>query len=219
MRLRNIFEASTRVKVIDRLHAYADDPDVFISFANVEKLGINPQSEWYDPFAIYAYPIGQIMEQLEQHMYPWAATRPVAYLIRAEGNMVELGDYTDADLDMAIERIISKFRPMLINDAVENNEEFFYSLFLSWMERWADNPGKALWWVTGRLASYVERHHPHRDSRMVWNSMFRSIGIDSVVDRGQSIISTNEPAQGVFFSRQSFRIIEALYNDLVPRVA
>lgn len=217
MRLRNIFEASNSVKVIDRLHAYADAPDVFISFSNVEKLGINPQSEWYDPFAIYAYPVKDIMEQLEQHMYPWAATRPMAYLIRAEGNMVELQDFTTEDLDTALERIISKFRPMLMAD--DSHEEYFYSILLNWMERWADNPGKALWWVTGRLASYVERHHPQRDSRMVWNSMFRSIGIDSVVDRGQSIINTNEPAQGVFFSRQSFRVIDALYNNLVPRAA
>lgn len=217
MRLRNIFEASTRVKVIDRLHTYAEDPDVFISFANVEKLGINPQSEWYDPFAIYAYPVKDIMEQLEQHMYPWASTRPMAYLIRSEGNAVELQDVTDTELDTYIEKMISKFRPLLI--AEESHEEYFYSVLLNWMERWGNDPGRALWWVTGRLASYIERHHPQRDSRMVWNSLFRLTGIDGVVDRGQSIINTNEPAQGVFFSRQSFRVLDALYNDLVPRAA
>jgi hypothetical protein len=218
MRLQQLFEY--RIRVIDKLRPYADDADAHISFSNVEKLGINPQSEWTDPYAIYTYPVREILPQLEQKMIPWAGTRPYVYLLKATGNIVELQDINEAEADLRIEKIISKFRPFLMSkEGVDDPEEWFYTLLESWMRNYGSTGGEMLWNIPGRMASYIERNVSGRDIRMLWNSMYRSIGIDGVVDRGDSIVSLNEPAQGVFFSTKAFRVIELLHNNLGSRDA
>lgn len=40
-----------------RLKEYADDPSIFISFTAIDKIGINPTSEYRTPLGIYTYPL------------------------------------------------------------------------------------------------------------------------------------------------------------------
>lgn len=45
----------------DYLEQYKDDPDVYISFTEIDKIGINPQSVYDTPVGIYCYPLKEFV--------------------------------------------------------------------------------------------------------------------------------------------------------------
>ena len=51
---------------------------------------------------------------------------------------------------------------------------------------------------------------------VIWNSIFRKIGIDGAVDSGEGIIHSNEPSQAVFFSIKPIKTIRRYDNPPVP---
>ncbi len=54
----------------DRLIELKDDPDVYISFTTVDKIGINPQSKYNTPVGIYSYPLKEFVKTYIEAKYP-----------------------------------------------------------------------------------------------------------------------------------------------------
>lgn len=52
----------------------------------------------------------------------------------------------------------------------------------------------------------------NRTHMLAWGQMLRLLGIDGVVDMGQSLIHPNEPHQAVFFGKQAIRILGSFEN-------
>lgn len=72
MKLSQIIEAEVDPKTgevhrwVDRdklLRKYAGDESVFVSFSDVNKLGLNPSSDYDTPIGIYAYPVDYVIER------------------------------------------------------------------------------------------------------------------------------------------------------------
>lgn len=52
-----------RVSAVMALEPYKDDQDVFITYTQIEKIGINPNSEYNTPNGIYTYPLKRAWEK------------------------------------------------------------------------------------------------------------------------------------------------------------
>lgn len=215
MFVSDLFEARPhRLGLMDKLAMFANDPEVYVTFTQILKVGINPISEWDDPVGIYAYPVQQIMQgktaaQQGPNMgklIPFAAERPFAYIVAATGNMLELQRYSEADLDRDLEIIKNKFRA----DLGDIDDE----LISGWLHIWRAHAGLAFWRVSQRLANHAERNTPSRSARMIWHKMIRACGYDGVVDRGEGIIHPGEPAQAVILHTGALRVLEAVPNNL-----
>ena len=46
-----------KLSAYDQLKQYKDDPSIYISFTEINKIGINPVSKWDTPLGIYCYPL------------------------------------------------------------------------------------------------------------------------------------------------------------------
>lgn len=221
MYIRELFEAQggKREPLLAKLDRYRKDDDVFVTFTSILKLGINPSTEYTDPIAIYAYPVPQIIDDLEQVIIPFAGDRRYAYIFRSTGLSAELQSYDEYDLGADIQRMEKRFRESILKPdpdyRVSNPKAYWDHALTSWFDRFGGEPGKALWEISERIARHIERREPGRDFRMIWNSLLRSCNYDSVIDRGEGIISENEPAQGCFLSIEGITPIEAAVNDLV----
>ena len=55
---RSIDSGTPRGTIYDVLRPLKDDPDIFISFRTMERIGINPKSEYDTPIGVYSVPIG-----------------------------------------------------------------------------------------------------------------------------------------------------------------
>lgn len=79
---RRAGELAPKQSIVDALRPYRDDEAAFISFVSIPKLGVNPQSEFDTPKAIYAYPLREIWPLLEKNTIPFAGDRPFVAFFR-----------------------------------------------------------------------------------------------------------------------------------------
>ena len=99
-------KVSINQAVIDRMNAtsstVAGTLNAFVSFTQLEKLGINPQSTYDTPIGIYAYPIKYVYEQIEHHKsadeLPFAGGARFANLFSVRGNIINIGALNEAEL-------------------------------------------------------------------------------------------------------------------------
>jgi hypothetical protein len=75
--------------------------------ARGSKIGINPQTEFDTPVGIYAYPVDYVIEK--QTRMEFAASRPYMYVFRAQGNVLDLRSYTDADLKQDVAKLMKLY--------------------------------------------------------------------------------------------------------------
>lgn len=85
-------------KVNSILQQYVDK-GCFIQFSDIEKLGINPRSEFNTPLGIYAYPLtNDIYRQFRQNSIPFASDRKYIILFKPENlNIVSVDSKGNSD--------------------------------------------------------------------------------------------------------------------------
>lgn len=221
MLTRDLFERRyRRATLLDRMEPFRDDPDVFVTFTSILKLGVHPTTEWSDPIGIYGYPVKEMFTTFEQKKVPFAGHRPYAYLFRNTGKMLELGSVTDDEMIDYLAVMENQFADSILLPSPESGEgsdpqAYWDHAINSWIERFGGgHTGECLWEVTRKIAAHIEFRNAPRDRRMIWNKLFRACGFDAVSDRGFEIISLNEPAQAVFLNTRAIQPIEVVLNDL-----
>ena len=60
---RKFAEKNPFIGAWDVLAKYVNDPDVYISFTDIDKIGINPRSVYETPLGIYTYPLKEFYEK------------------------------------------------------------------------------------------------------------------------------------------------------------
>lgn len=193
----------------------------FVSLTVVDKLGINPQSRYDTPLGIYSYPAEYVHKVAADdrelsHTLPFAGDNPHVNIFSVRGNVINIGTISDVDVTSLYEKIAAVYHKYakgdwktdvdvverIINDA--GSRAKIKSL-----------PGGQLWYVTmlvaARLAELTLSKPP-----IMWNKLFREIGVDGVVDEGNGIIHTNEKNQAVFFSTAAITHVERVYNKYSP---
>lgn len=211
--LIDLFEARS-AKAMDILARYLVRPNMFVTFVDIEKIGVHPRSDHTStPTGIYAYPLKEAYEMMEQKTVRFAGDRKYICLFEGQGNILDLQQYTHGDFERDVEGLAEQWH--LIDP---ENEEFAMSMLVAWeSDMWIKDtrPGSALWRLVWRIASRADRLYD-REAMVIANAMYRRLGYDGIVDHGGSIIHAHEPAQAVFFSKASCRVIEFLINDHLP---
>jgi hypothetical protein len=122
-----------RLSAYEQLKRYKDDPNIFISFTEINKIGINPLSTYDTPLGIYFYPLKETWEKYEVDLhqsfvrYPFANTAPYIQVIKWNGTGRIIDDlfyYHDEDLQDDINRLKSlqslPFCKELSNDDIKD---------------------------------------------------------------------------------------------------
>lgn len=218
MQLCDLFEARA-YSLFNALEPFRDDPTVFVTFTDVLKVGLNPKSEWDDPLGIYCYPVSEMWDRYSPENVPFAGDRKYAFIMRATGSMCELQAMEEGQLDADVQRMVKKFSHLFYaplgsedHTSLEERKEYFHASLLDWTSRRSD--GESLWYTVQRMSSFIENRFPNRDRKVVGSALLRACAYDGVVDRGESIISDNEPAQAVFLSTKAMQILACVPNDL-----
>lgn len=169
--------------------------NAFVSFTSLEKLGINPGSEFKTPLGIYSYPLTYVNDAIAggEHpgdALPFAGNFEFANLFSAKGNIIDLNNVSKSEYDEYVEKILSNYpkRQKAVDKANKSTASF----------------GQKLWSLTQQIAN---------KDPVEWNAVFRKIGISGCYDKGEGIIHTNEPTQAVFFSIQSITQVERFDNN------
>lgn len=195
--------------------------NLFVSITKVDKLGINPKSEFSTPIGIFAYPAEYVHERLrggkDTNSLPFAGEYPYVNIFSVRGNIIDLNNITPEELDeyyFKLETywndIMQHYRPLDDN----NIEDLFKIMDDAESKAMFKNKlGGQLWYVTMEMADYMSPIFGSAAPK-VWNRIFRSIGIDGCVDNEDTgIIHTSEKTQAVFFSINAIKNVRRMKNS------
>lgn len=244
MHLIDIFEArknpdlNPKVSVnqyIDQAMASAgklpgsDITNLFISFTQLPKLGINPRSHYNTPLGIYSYPADYVIESTHGRYsmanLPFAGKQPYANIFQGRGNIVHLNTMSVQDESLYNNKLWAyanrlpktdftkhyappgKDWPDIVDNTINAAVDYARERML---------PGGRLWYTTWKLSGYIETYLK-KPASLAWNELFRqALGIDGCVDTGKGIIHLSEPTQAVFFSLGATKLITTVQNKYSP---
>ncbi|MCK9428528.1 MAG: hypothetical protein M0R17_00775 [Candidatus Omnitrophica bacterium] len=184
-----LYESKNTPTVDELKQKYEDDLNVYFSYRSINKIGINPKSEWRTPNGIYAYNIDDMGEQEAQYT---GGDRGYVYFIKPNPGSIKLDlqSYNSNDFKKDLEKL-KQLGFSKLSDA-EIEQKSYYK-----------TPGGYIWYVTMKYST----------SANSWNAIFRKMGYDYVVDHHMGIIHSNEPAQAVFLNPSSFTVLDVSKFD------
>lgn len=223
MRYREIAEArknpdkNPKVYALEVLKKYVDQ-DYYISFAAIDKIGINPKSPYNTPLGIYTYPLtdriyNDMLKNGSSKAVPFAGENPFIWVLQpTTKNVLWLGnDYTRLDFRIDLEKMRQYFvdsnllSETAFNEYVEDYKQDAYDSSYS----------KQMWNVT-RMFAKLHLKISSQKTPVKWNWLMRNIlKYDYAVDFGSGTIHEMEPEQAVFFSKKAISVVERIRNTNV----
>ena len=200
--------------IVDALRPYADQDDVFVSFSDIPKLGINPRTEYNTPAGIYSYPLRQMWPSIKSNTIPYAGERQYALVLqpRSSDGIVNVATYTSGEFSRHMNLLEQKVIPKIAGPGVDLDrfQDFFDE---AKRESKLQTPAGWLWNITRRLASMWARDFNGPKPTIGWNAIMRALDITGVVDwQGSGLIHPNEPTQAVWFSANSLKLLSIARN-------
>lgn len=213
-------------------HKYKDD--LYLSFTQLNKIGVNPNSRFDTPSGVYAYPAWFVKETLEEQneynisLMPFAGdTSRYAQFLCARGRRLELKHYDDGDLDDDIDKLCEYFFNTSLDpdfyheleDTLNSNSRFTSreAPYLLWtmIYLFSDKSRKSIN-VIENIESMLQGSDSQNDieyrplkgikTSINFNIILNKIlGYDSVIDDGLGIIHHLEPEQAVFLTPKAYR--------------
>lgn len=215
--------------VLNKLQSVIDDrvantPNAFASFTDVDKLGVNPRSKYDTPLGIYSYPINYVVTKVgishAMSKLPFAGSAPYVNIFSASpsSNIIDVSGLTEFEA----KQYYDKLGAIVANKGFNDNTILGLIRLASKDSKFPESIGGVFWYVTMKVAELLSRgtrstNWRDRKSPVVWNKLFRSMGIDGAVDsQGLGIIHEAEPVQAVFFSTSAITSVERHYNKYSP---
>jgi hypothetical protein len=218
-------DRNPRIDKFEALEKYKSDPSVFIHYTNLEKLGVNPQTDFETPAGIYGYPLREMWGAFTAGKIPFASERKYIQVFRVAGRVLDVERYSESNLRADVEKlraVVERKFPKAV--AAFWGDEKGAVIDKDWDDEIQDcrksafvgTPAGVFWYIVRRVSFRVSRAYS-RKSIWVWNGLFRDLGYGGVVDRkGRGIIHKNEPLQGVFFDARAVKHIDMVVNQVPP---
>lgn len=217
-------ELNPKISAYNYLKEYKDRDDIYITFTDIEKVGIKPLSTFNTPNGIYTYPLKEIWKEYNVDrarslkVLPFASDRPWINILQAKhskGFIKNLkSDYTSKDYD--------RDRNALLNMMVKNYdfESEAISAFqtienMATSQAKIKSPAGSFWNLTRLIANVYQREFGLNSSSgsQGWNNILRRLGYSGFGDKsGIGLIHISEPIQAVFLHSQEFKVIDRIEN-------
>ena len=231
-------EMNEKVSINQRVIDHLDDagnvpgssvPNSFVSFTEIDKLGINPNSRFKTPFGIYSYPSYYVADLIgpteSMSNLPYVGNVEFANIFSVKGNILDLGTISSSDLsrlyqlatDMYIRYAEIQRGTNEWKNAVDYLETNVFDAATTYAK--LKTNGGLFWWMTMEMSAQMMKFDSWRTSSgpVSWNKVFLAMGIDGCIDsEGEGIIHTNEMTQAVFFSSRAIANVERHYNRYSP---
>ena len=178
-------------------------PNLFASFTNIDKLGVNPKSDFNTPIGIYSYPADYVVKQVKQHggnmrKLPFAGNSPFVSIFSIGGNVVDLTKMTTASNKKYYQQLEKLYPNIPVKEIIIDKREYYRNA----------PEGAKFYYTTKEIAMRLSK-----DNFIVrWNGIFRKLGIDALYDPGKGLIHHNEETQCVAFSLSSIEYVYRSYN-------
>lgn len=200
--------------------------NLFVSFTDLDKLGINPTSKYNTPIGIYAYPAKYVLNKIGKkdstEKLPFAGDKPWINIFRANGNIVDLKNIDSSEYREYLKTLGAEFIDKKIPA-----KDYIHLYNEARMGSTNKTYKGILWYFTKLLADYIDQQTVDKtklntrtvakSASVIWQSILRkTLKIDGMIDNGNRIIHENEPTQAVFFNPAAIEIVKRIPNKYNP---
>lgn len=206
---RSHADKNVKQSVLDQLEKYKDDPSYFVSFTNIEKIGVNPINKFSTPTGVYSYNLKDLWNDWVNGDDFFGKDRPYVNLIKLD---------TDKVLDIQSYKLNKKDLNFLKKKYDENKKSnLSFSDFIKKIKEDNSNDvlykiktdGSLLWKVTEEISKLIK--NDDKNNTAIWNGLLRDMGYESVVDK-KSTIHLLQSSQAVFLTPKSYKLVDRLQN-------
>lgn len=209
---RSHSELNPKISVLDSLKPYSDDPNYFVTYTSLEKVGINPNNKFSTPLAIYAYILQDLWIDLIEDNDFFGKNSPYVTLLKLNTDKI-------LDLQKFSQKDFKKNYSILKTQYQKNNLSKSFSEFIKWIKTQStfypiDTIGGLFWAILIKVSELDNKNIGKlitKKSTIIANKMLREMGYEVVLDRG-SHIHFLQPAQAAFLTRNSYKIIDRFIN-------
>jgi hypothetical protein len=214
--LRREPSINTKQSTVDSLLKYANNPKTAVSFSPIQKIGINPQSDWDTPNGVYAYQINQYKSALQgkdniEGVFPFGSERPYVFVLdsRASNPLDFDKNIPDADFDKYIQFIKNHFKV---------DDEAIGTFLTPRMKSRFPTNSQQLYYIVRRLLLNEGGGTVTTGMTNKFNKILRTFGFDAVVDNGHGVLHSGmEPIQVVYLTPSAYAIKDVFQNDAMHR--
>ncbi len=226
-------ELNPKISAYKALEPYKNNPDIYISFTEIKKIGIKPLSEYNTPNGVYTYPLKEFWKKYGVDKYksiskaaPFAGDRPYIFILKSKNKPIFIEDmyknYTSKDFDRDMKKIKDMYYEYAkkSNDIMEKDvpELFRADMNLAINSAKDKNPVMSFWNFTKRISENITTLNRSKflsstSETQAWNNLLRRLGYTGFGDKsGRGYIHPSEPTQAVFLSRDAFDVIDMIEN-------
>lgn len=195
---RSNSELNTKIPAVKIIQDYVDKygPNgVFVHFNNIEKVGINLNSQnTFGPTGIYAMPIG-IAVAYGLHQSKLYNPKYLNILLPAYTNLLDLSKVDISTMQSLLAKALAFHKKKVKDKAIFYTN---YTIPNSVQECWVE--------IIDLLSNYARRKG--KNVNHILNIFFRKHGIDAIYDNSR-IINDN-PNQILFLSSKAFKVIKTI---------
>jgi len=230
--LRSHPDKNPYISVWDYAVEYMNDPDVYISFTSIDKIGINPRSKYSTPVGIYCYPFEEFMERYVIKKVPNLDSIEYKKSLRDFAPFV--GEGHDAGKYVTFFKLKSSAKNSFVKDMFTGYSNRNFSRDISILKKkyeddfpyeWESfieqsmssakekNPIMFMWNITRELANILVNHNT-RGGATKWTLVLnKDLGYSGFGDESaRGYIHPSEPMQAVFFGTRYFNVITRILD-------
>lgn len=197
--------AQRKLNALEILEKYKDDPDVHISYTKINKIGINPKSEFPDtPIGVYTYPLKQVWNDLKSEgvaNVPFAASDSKYIFILKERSkpLVDVSDYSKSNLRKDLKKISLMIEKENYDKSMAKAESLTGETVKTTKRNFA---------FLRMFLYYASNRHT---SAPFMTKILNELGYSGFSDRsGRGEIHPGEPIQSFFMSSRYYKVLESI---------
>lgn len=238
---RSHSELNIKVSMLDQLKKWYDldiqenQPTYFISYTDINKIGLNPQFRYHNPLGVYCYPVRTIYERVTNDTVPFASDRPFIQVVKRTTEQVLDDGYTKGQYERDKQRLEKLFNTIdksslpnrfsgLLNyikrryhKSIEESEDITFQSLLSISNSLAKSNSDInnteckqifyIWSLTQCLAILIDE----KKNPFIWNAILRkNLQYELVVDNGLGYIHHHEYTQAVFLITSAYKQVDTI---------
>ena len=221
-------EQNPKHTVYDQIKDYLTDPNSYVTFTTINKVGINPKSRYQTPNGIYTYNLAQSVEyynitDIEASglfsKFPFASAAPMFWILKPvrPDRILHLTDekYTNDNLEKDIYVLKQYFLETYPRADEQEYDEFIHAA----KETTRHKTSSGYIWNITRCASANWNPDTTKTNANKWNHILRVVlGYDGAQDDNAiGIIHPSEKLQTVFFYKGAVDVVKRVENVVDSR--
>lgn len=206
-------DQNPKLSDVEQLRKYKDDPDIFISYTDIPKIGMNPKYNFDTPMGVYFYPLqsfwNHFKSDFEAGRMPksFATSRRYIQIIKSKQRGKQIRDtrtYTEADR----KRDFDGLRKLGydVDNAFKNIPDNMYT----------ESEFGKFWNTINVLTSHITGWDKLGTNKLALakNKILRKLGYTFMSEiGGTGIIHPNEVSQGFFTSGDNIQLIDVIDRE------